>query len=74
MPDNFPVAEIPPIIELATVIPLKRPKINYLDLPLKDKIKNKTAIDQIEAEIKYIGYIKRQKQEMPVNAWALSRF
>ena len=43
---------------------LKRPKINYLDLPLKDKIKNKTAIDQIEAEIKYIGYIKRQKQEI----------
>ena len=43
---------------------LKRPKINYTDLPLKDKLKNKTAIDQIEAEIKYTGYIKRQTQEI----------
>ena len=43
---------------------LKRPNINYKDLPIDDRLKNNTAIDQIEAEIKYTGYIKRQKQEI----------
>ena len=43
---------------------LKRPSIKYNDLPNHNKKLTKNIIDEIEAEIKYAGYIKRQKIEI----------
>lgn len=47
---------------------LKRPEINYKTLSLlfssKLKIKDKQTIDLIESEIKYKGYISRQREEI----------
>ena len=43
---------------------LKRPSIKYKDLPNHNKKLTKNIIDEIEAEIKYAGYIKRQKIEI----------
>lgn len=47
---------------------LKRPEINYKTLSLlfssKLKIKDKQTIDLIESEIKYKGYISRQRKEI----------
>ena len=43
---------------------LKRPSIKYNNLPNHNKKLTKNIIDEIEAEIKYAGYIKRQKIEI----------
>jgi len=43
---------------------LKRPNIKHSHLPTKNKLTTKTSIDQVEAEIKYEGYIKRQNKEI----------
>ncbi|HIE49132.1 MAG TPA: tRNA uridine-5-carboxymethylaminomethyl(34) synthesis enzyme MnmG [Gammaproteobacteria bacterium] len=43
---------------------LKRPSIKYNNLPSHNKKLTKNIIDEIEAEIKYAGYIKRQKIEI----------
>ena len=43
---------------------LKRPNIKHSHLPTKNKLIRKTSIDQVEAEIKYEGYIKRQNKEI----------
>ena len=43
---------------------LKRPSIKYSNLPNHNKKLTKNVIDEIEAEIKYAGYIKRQKIEI----------
>ena len=43
---------------------LKRPAIKYVSLPGHNKKLTKNIIDEIEAEIKYAGYVKRQKTEI----------
>ena len=43
---------------------LKRPPINYKNLPGHLKNLQRSAIDEIEAESKYRGYIKRQEVEI----------
>jgi tRNA uridine 5-carboxymethylaminomethyl modification enzyme len=43
---------------------LKRPAIKYTSLPEYDKKLTKNVIDEIEAEIKYAGYVERQKTEI----------
>ena len=43
---------------------LKRPSIKYNNLPNHNRKLTKNIIDEIEAEIKYAGYIKRQKTEI----------
>ena len=43
---------------------LKRPGIKLLDLPKTNKELIQNHIDEIEAEIKYAGYIKRQHKEI----------
>jgi tRNA uridine 5-carboxymethylaminomethyl modification enzyme len=42
---------------------LSRPEIEYRDLPSPDENLADEVIDQVEAEIKYAGYIKRQTEE-----------
>ncbi len=47
---------------------LKRPNIKYNDLAAITKalplVKNKQVIEQVESQIKYAGYIKRQQEEI----------
>jgi tRNA uridine 5-carboxymethylaminomethyl modification enzyme len=43
---------------------LKRPAIKYTNLPEHNKTLTKNIIDEIEAEIKYAGYVERQKIEI----------
>ena len=43
---------------------LKRPAIKYTNLPRHNKMLTKNVVDEIEAEIKYAGYVERQKTEI----------
>ena len=43
---------------------LKRPAIKYTNLPGHNKMLTKNVVDEIEAEIKYAGYVERQKTEI----------
>lgn len=43
---------------------LRRPEVNYRDLPGFDKSLSQDVIDVIEVEIKYQGYIERQQTEV----------
>jgi tRNA uridine 5-carboxymethylaminomethyl modification enzyme len=43
---------------------LKRPAIKYNHLPEHNSNLTKNVIDEIEAEIKYAGYVERQKTEI----------
>ena len=43
---------------------LKRPAIKYHNLPEHNETLTKNIIDEIEAEIKYAGYVERQKTEI----------
>jgi len=43
---------------------LKQPEINYTDLPSKDEALSAAAIQQVEIEVKYAGYIQRQEAEI----------
>ena len=43
---------------------LKRPKVSYTDLPGQLSGIHKSAIDEIEASIKYAGYIERQRVDI----------
>ena len=43
---------------------LKRPAIKYNNLPERNETITKNIIDEIEAEIKYAGYVERQKTEI----------
>ena len=43
---------------------LKRPKVSYINLPGQLTDIKRNAIDEIEASIKYAGYIERQKTEI----------
>jgi len=47
---------------------LKRPGINYLDLPTTPPDLPQNYIDEIEAEIKYAGYVVRQNKEVKRNS------
>jgi len=46
---------------------LKRPGINFTDLPESNKGLSQNYIDEIEAEVKYSGYIVRQQKEIKKN-------
>ena len=46
---------------------LKRPGINFTDLPESNKDLSQNYIDEIEAEVKYSGYIVRQQKEIKKN-------
>ena len=46
---------------------LKRPGINFTDLPESNKYLSQNYIDEIEAEVKYSGYIVRQQKEIKKN-------
>ena len=43
---------------------LKRPKVSYTDLPGQLSGIHRSAIDEIEASIKYAGYIERQRVDI----------
>ena len=43
---------------------LKWPAIKYTNLPGHNKMLTKNVVDEIEAEIKYAGYVERQKTEI----------
>ena len=43
---------------------LKRPKVSYTDLPGQLHGIHRSAIDEIEASIKYAGYIERQRTDI----------
>ena len=43
---------------------LKRPKVAYSHLPKGEWQLERNAIDEIEAHVKYAGYIKRQKVDI----------
>ena len=43
---------------------LKRPSVNYKDLPIHNALLSQNVVDQIEAEIKYSGYTRRQDAEI----------
>ena len=43
---------------------LKRPKVAYSHLPKGELQLERNAIDEIEAQVKYAGYIKRQKVDI----------
>ncbi len=43
---------------------LKRPKVSYTDLPGQLHGIHRSAIDEIEASIKYAGYIERQRVDI----------
>ena len=45
---------------------LRRPETNYIDLPQKNQILDPVVLKQVEIEIKYAGYIKRERERIEV--------
>lgn len=43
---------------------LRRPEITYKDLPFKDESLDPEVVQQVEIEVKYAGYILRQRAEV----------
>ena len=43
---------------------LRRPEIGYFDLPLESHIQDEDVVRQVEIEIKYAGYIKREQERI----------
>lgn len=43
---------------------LRRPEVNYLDLPCKNDLLNLEEIQQVEIAVKYAGYIERQETDV----------
>lgn len=43
---------------------LRRPEMKYADLPQDDSLLDQEVIKQVEIEVKYAGYIKREKERI----------
>ena len=52
---------------------LRRPNVNYIDLPVRDESLPKPVTDQVEIILKYSGYVERQQTEIKKLASSLNQ-